>query len=291
MVANNVKIAINRMTPYIGAEISGIDLSQPLAPEEFEVVNKALMDNLVIFFRDQTISREQQLNFGRLFGKLHVHPAATAAKTENGKEVRPYVFTEKEYPEILVIHADENSKRVAGENWHSDVSCDAEPPMGSILHLTEVPSLGGDTLFASMYAAYDALSEPMKQFLAKLTAIHDGEKIFRQRFNEAGKTYPRNEHPIVRTHPVTKKKALYVNREFTLEIPQLDKKESDALLQFLYSHCENERFQCRFHWQKNSIAFWDNRCAQHRAMFDYFPLRRYGHRVTVKGDRPFLSHE
>ncbi len=287
MAAKTEKITIHRKTPHIGAEVSGIDLSQPLQPEEFEVVNRALMDNLVIFFRDQTISREQQLNFGRLFGKIHIHPAATAVKTENGKEVRPYVFTEKEYPEILVIHADENSKRVAGENWHSDVSCDAEPPMGSILYLTEVPSLGGDTLFLSMYAAYDALSEPMKQFLATLTAIHDGEKIFRQRFNEPGKTYPRNEHPIVRTHPVTKKKALYVNREFTLEIPQLDKKESEALLQFLYSHCENERFQCRFQWQKNSIAFWDNRCAQHRAMFDYFPLRRYGHRVTIKGDRPF----
>lgn len=287
MTTNTAKITVEKVTPHIGAEISGIDLGQPLKPHEFEAINKALMDNLVIFFRDQTISPEQQLNFGRLFGTLHMHPAAMAVKEENGKEVRPYVFTEKNYPEILVIHADENSKRAAGENWHSDVSCDAEPPMGSILYLHEVPPTGGDTLFSSMYAAYDALSEPMKQFLEKLTAIHDGAKVYGQRFNEPGKVYPQAEHPIVRTHPVTKRKAVYVNREFTREIPQLRKKESEALLQLLYNHCEDEQFQCRFRWQKKSIAFWDNRCAQHRAMWDYFPLRRYGHRVTIKGDRPF----
>jgi len=287
MTTNSTSITIDKVTPHIGAEISGIDLGQPLKPDEFEVIKTALMDNLVIFFRNQTISPEQQLNIGRLFGGLHVHPAAMSVKTENGKELRPYVFTEKEHPEILVIHADENSKRAAGENWHTDVSCDAEPPMGSILYLKEVPPTGGDTLFSSMYAAYDALSDPMKQFLEKLTAIHDGGKVYGQRFNVPGKTYPRNEHPVVRTHPVTKRKALYVNREFTVEIPQLGKLESEALLQFLYNHCEDVRFQCRFRWQKNSVAFWDNRCTQHRAMWDYFPLRRYGHRVTIKGDRPF----
>jgi len=177
MTANSASITVEKVTPYIGAEISGIDLSHPLKPREFELINTALMDNLVIFFRDQTISPEQQLNFGRLFGDIYVHPFATAEKEGNGNEFRPYLITEKDHPEILVIRADENSKRVAGEKWHTDVSSDAEPPMGSILYLTEVPPTGGDTLFSSMNAAYDALSDPMKRFLEKLTAIHDGAKV------------------------------------------------------------------------------------------------------------------
>ncbi len=268
-------IQVEKLTPHAGAEIRGADLSQPLDERTFKEIHAALIDNGVIFFRDQHLTPEQQKAFGRLFGELHIHPAAP-------KEV-------PEHPEILVIHADENSKHVAGENWHSDVSCDLEPPMGSILYMHELPPVGGDTLFASMYAAYDALSEPMKRMLEPLTAMHEGEHVYRGRYgvNDTGKVFPKAEHPIVRTHPVSGRKALYVNGGFTTRIMQLKRAESDALLHFLYRHVETPEFHCRFRWQVNSVAFWDNRCVQHHAMWDYYPQRRHGHRVTIKGDKPF----
>jgi taurine dioxygenase len=268
-------IQVEKVTPLAGAEIRGVDLSKPLDERTFKEVHAALIDNGVIFFRDQHLTPEQQKAFGRLFGELHLHPAAP-------REV-------PEHPEILVIHADENSKHVAGENWHSDVSCDLEPPMGSILYMHELPPVGGDTLFASMYAAYDALSEPMKRFLEPLTAMHEGEHVYRGRYgmNDAGKVFPKAEHPVVRTHPVSGRKALYVNGGFTTRIVQLKRGESEAVLRFLYRHVETPEFHCRFRWQVNSVAFWDNRCMQHHAMWDYYPQRRHGHRVTIKGDKPF----
>jgi taurine dioxygenase len=268
-------IQVEKVTPLAGAEIRGADLSRPLDERTFKEIHAALIDNGVIFFRDQHLTPEQQKAFGRLFGELHLHPAAPREVTE--------------HPEILVIHADENSKHVAGENWHSDVSCDLEPPMGSILYMHELPPVGGDTLFASMYAAYDALSEPMKRFLEPLTAMHEGEHVYRGRYgvNDTGKVFPKAEHPVVRTHPVSGRKALYVNGGFTTRIVQLKRAESDAVLQFLYRHVETPEFHCRFRWQVNSVAFWDNRCMQHHAMWDYYPQRRHGHRVTIKGDKPF----
>jgi taurine dioxygenase len=268
-------IQVDKLTPHAGAEIRGVDLAQPLDERTFKEIHAALIDNGVIFFRDQHLTPEQQKAFGRLFGELHMHPAAPRELPE--------------HPEILVIHADEKSKHVAGENWHSDVSCDLEPPMGSILYMHELPPVGGDTLFASMYAAYEGLSEPMKRLLEPLTAMHEGEHVYRGRYgvNDAGKVFPKAEHPIVRTHPVSGRKALYVNGGFTTRIVQLKRPESDALLQFLYRHVETPEFHCRFRWQVNSIAFWDNRCMQHHAMWDYYPQRRHGHRVTIKGDKPF----
>ena len=268
-------IQVEKLTPNAGAEIRGADLSQPLDERTFKEIHAALIDNGVIFFRDQHLTPAQQKAFGRLFGELHIHPAAP-------KEV-------PEHPEILVIHADENSKHVAGENWHSDVSCDLEPPMGSILYMHELPPVGGDTLFASMYAAYEALSEPMKRFLEPLTAMHEGEHVYRGRYgvDDRGKVFPKAEHPVIRTHPVSGRKALYVNGGFTTRIKQLPRPESDAVLQFLYRHVETPEFHCRFRWQVNSVAFWDNRCVLHHAMWDYYPQRRHGHRVTIKGDKPF----
>jgi len=197
-------IEVRKLTPHIGAEIAGVDLSQPLGNQQFQEVHDALMENLVVFFRDQRLSHEQHKSFGGLFGDLMLHPASP-----NSPEG---------HPEILTIHADENSKHVAGEEWHSDVSCDPEPPMGSILYLTEVPPEGGDTLFASMYAAYDKLSPPIRRLVEDLTAIHDGEPVYRGRFgwkDARGRDFPRAEHPVVRTHPVTGRKALFVNRNFT----------------------------------------------------------------------------
>jgi taurine dioxygenase len=268
-------IHVDKVTPLAGAEIRGVDLSKPLDERTFKEIHAALIDNGVIFFRDQHLTPEQQKAFGRLFGELHMHPAAPRELPE--------------HPEILVIHADENSKHVAGENWHSDVSCDLEPPLGSILYMHELPPVGGDTLFASMYAAYEALSEPMKRMLEPLTAMHEGEHVYRGRYgiNDTGKVFPKAEHPVVRTHPVSGRKALYVNGGFTTRIVQLKRAESDALLQFLYRHAETPEFHCRFRWQVNSVAFWDNRCMQHHAMWDYYPQRRHGHRVTIKGDKPF----
>lgn len=162
--------------------------------------------------------------------------------------------------------------------------------MGSILYIKECPPRGGDTLFANMYAAYDALSDRMKTYLEGLRAIHDGEENYRGTYANFGvqdkPSYPRAIHPVIRTHPVTGKKALYVNKGFTRRILDIPADESAGILAYLYEHMANPLFQCRFRWQANSIAFWDNRCAQHRAMWDYWPHRRYGNRVTVKGERP-----
>ena len=162
--------------------------------------------------------------------------------------------------------------------------------MGSILYLEQCPPQGGDTLFANTYAAYDALSDRMKAYVEGLTAIHDGEHVYRGLYANLGVAdrprYPRAEHPVVRTHPVTGKRSLFVNRGFTTRLVGVARDESDAVLRYLFDHIENELFQCRFRWRERSIAFWDNRCAQHRAMWDYWPHTRSGHRVTVKGDKP-----
>ena len=190
-------ISIDKLTPIIGAEIGGVDLSKPLGNRTLDEIHRALAENSVIFFRDQHLTEEQHLDFGRKFGELHIHPAAPAASG---------------HPELMIIRADKDSPRANGEGWHSDVSCDQIPPMGSILYIRECPPHGGDTLFASMYAAYEALSDRMKAYLEGLAAIHDGEENYRGTYAYAGvqdkATYPRAEHPVIRTHPVTGKKAL-----------------------------------------------------------------------------------
>ena len=268
-------IEVRPVTPIIGAEIGGIDLSRPLTNRQTREIHDALMAHQVLFFRDQEVTLDQLKGFGRLFGDLHLHPHAKSPDA---------------HPEILRIHADENSVQIAGDRWHSDVSCDAEPPMGSVLHLHTVPPVGGDTLFASMYAAYDALSDRMKACLEGMTAIHDGGPAYRERDRRVGadesRVYPRAEHPVIRTHPVTGRKAIFVNPVFTVEIVGVPKVESEGLLRLLHEHNAQPHWQCRFRWQKNSVAFWDNRCTQHIAMWDYYPQVRSGHRVTIGGDRP-----
>jgi taurine dioxygenase len=267
-------LTIDQLTPIIGAEVGGVDLSQPLSNRTIDELHRALAENLVIFFRDQHLSEDQHLAFGRLFGELHIHPAAPAVP---GK------------PELMIIHADKDSPRANGESWHSDVSCEPEPPMGSILYIRKCPPHGGDTLFASMYAAYEALSDRMKAYLEGLAAEHTGEH-YRGQYANYGipdkPSYPRAVHPVVRTHPVTGKKALYVNKGFTKRILGIPLDESEGILGYLYEHMANPLFQCRFRWRENSIAFWDNRCVQHHAMWDYWPHTRSGNRVTIKGDRP-----
>ena len=267
-------IQVDKLTPLIGAEIAGVDLARP-TNRQLDEIHRALAENLVIFFRDQDLTPEQHLAFGRHFGPLHIHPAAPHAAG---------------HPELMIIHADKDSPRANGENWHSDVSCDELPPMGSILYIKTCPPRGGDTLFANMYAAYEALSERMKTYLEGLTALHDGESVYRGLYANFGvqdkDIYPHAEHPVVRTHPVTGRKALYVNRGFTRRILGLPRDESEGILNYLYQHMENPLFQCRFRWRANSVAFWDNRCTQHHALWDYWPATRSGFRVTVRGERP-----
>jgi taurine dioxygenase len=270
-------ISVQPVTPTIGAEIGNVDLTQSLSEQTQRELNDALLKHLVLFFRDQDLDFDQHKRLGRYFGDLHIHPNVPGADG---------------HPEILRIHADDKTKRIAGDKWHSDVSCEETPPMGSILRLHTLPESGGDTLFANMYAAYDALSEPMQEMLGKLTAIHDGAPNYAQRNQLAGldnsdRVFPRAEHPVVRTHPVTGRKAIFVNPAFTTGIKDVPADEAEALLQFLFVHIAKPQFHCRFQWQPNSIAFWDNRCVHHHAMWDYYPQVRSGYRVTIEGDRPF----
>ena len=271
-------IDVKPLNPVIGAEISGVDISKPLGNQLYQEIHDALMEHQVIFFRDQEMTLDEHMDFGKLFGVLHIHPSAK--KTQNR-------------PEIITIRSDERSKAVAGMKWHSDVSCDEEPPMGSILHLHTIPETGGDTMFASMYAAYNALSQPMKDFLGGLQAWHESAHVHRDRLGHKGElrddndSYPVSLHPIVRTHPVTGRKCLFVNENFTTRVDGLTPNEGDALLKMLYEHIATPEFQCRFVWEEKSVAFWDNRCAQHRTVWDYYPKVRHGYRVTVAGDKPY----
>lgn len=269
-------LELTKVTPHCGAYVNGIHLSKPLDDGTIEMLTSALAEHCVLFFRDQEMTPEQQKALGRRFGELHIHPA--------------FPRVAEGHPEVMEIYADGNTQRIAGEDWHSDVSCDAEPPLGSILYMLETPPVGGDTLFASLYAAFEAMSESMQSFLGGMTAEHDGKHVYRRYGDDArlrDESYPRSEHPVVRTHPVSGQKGLYVNRTFTTRIVQLNQNESDSVLELLFEHIEQPEFHCRFQWQPGSVAFWDNRCAQHHAMWDYFPNRRRGLRVTIKGDAPF----
>jgi taurine dioxygenase len=261
----------------LGAEVRGVDLAGGLDAATHAEVRRALLAHQVLFFKEQTeIAPRVQVEIGKMFGELHVHPAAPQMEG---------------YPQIFEIHVHKDSRIANGEFWHSDVSCDEVPPLGTILQLHILPELGGDTLFANMYAAYDALSAPLQRMLVNLSALHESEHVYRSRYSDRGvddrdKTYPRAIHPIVRTHPQTGRKALYVNRTFTTRIKELTENESRRLLDFLFDHSEQIDFQIRFRWERNDVAFWDNRCVMHRAVWDYWPQERKGRRVTIKGDRP-----
>ena len=263
--------------PNLGAEIYGVDLSKPVPDNQFQEIQQAFLLYQVLFFKDQKeIHPEQHIAFGKRFGALHAHPAAP---TMDG------------YPEIFEIHATKNSKVANGEFWHSDVSCDETPPLGTMLQIHILPPCGGDTMFSDMYAAYDDLSEPIKGMIDGLSALHSSEHIYKGRYSDRGQKdsdidCPQAIHPIVRTHPDTGRKALFVNRTFTTKIMGLSDNESEMILKLLFEHAEDIRYQIRFRWELNDMAFWDNRCCMHRAIWDYWPEERKGRRVTIKGDRP-----
>ncbi len=271
--------SVSPLTPTIGAEIGGIDLSKPVDGAMLASLREALLEWKVIFFRDQEITTEEHLAFARQFGELEVHP---------------YAHHREGYPEVLAIT--HNRERPGKENkWHSDVTWRECPSLGSVLRAVEVPDVGGDTLFSDMYAAYDGLSDEVKERIDGAIAIHDFAH-FRKMMQKLGKTpeeieemnrkYPMVEHPVVRTHPETGRKGIYVNIAFTQHIAGMDKAESDALLAHLYAQAAVPEYQCRFRWRKNSIAFWDNRACQHYAASDYWPAVRKMERVTIIGDRP-----
>ncbi len=261
----------HRVTPYMGAELDGIDLTRPLTSGQAEELQDALARFQVIFFRDQEISHDAHKALGLLFGPLAIHSAVAGIEG---------------HPEIVAIHADANSKYVAGESWHSDLSADEAPPLGSILYLHTVPPTGGDTMFSCMYKAYDALSDRMKAYLAGLEAVHDANPVYHALFKDYDKRYPVATHPVIRKHPVTGKRCLFVNSSYTTRIEGLSDEESRAILTFLFDHVKNPNFQVRFRWQPHSIAFWDNRAVQHLAVWDYFPQVRSGYRVTISGEKP-----
>ena len=273
MQAGYQTIEVNSLTPHIGAEIQGLDLSKPLDNEQFSEVYRAWLDWKLVVFRDQHLTQDQHKAFGRRFGSLHVHPMQHSYGGD---------------PEILKIKTTKDSRYTAGEGWHTDVTCDEVPPLGSMLYITQTPEVGGgDTLFADMYLAWELLSDTMKGMLEGLTAVHDGALPFLSSYRVAppdGKEYPRNEHPLVIVHPETGRKVLYVNSGFTSHIKGLAPAESKAILQFLFNHiATTPRLYCRVEWQPNTLTFWDNRCTQHHAVWDYYPHSRYGERVTIVG--------
>lgn len=261
------------LTPHIGAEIRGIDLRYPLRNSQLRDVRKAWNDWLVLVFRDQALTPEQHKAFGRYFGKLHVHPMQHSYGGD---------------PEILTVRTTEKSKYTAGNGWHTDVSCDEIPPLGSALYMKEVPSAGGDTLFADMYLAYELLSEPMKAFLEGLTAVHDGAIPYVGAYGvrpPEGQDYPRNEHPVITRHPETGRRVLFVNRGFTSHIQGLTPAESRAILEMLYRQIETApQLTCRVSWRPGTLTLWDNRCTQHHAVWDYWPQTRHGERVSIVGE-------
>jgi taurine dioxygenase len=259
-------ITATPLSPNIGAEIGNIDLTKPLGNRQVEELHQAFAQYQVIFFRDQKIDFEAHKALARYFGELHIHVGPSTESVPVPGQ-----------PEIRALHFNESSEKVAGEIWHTDQSCAPIPPLGSILYLHTVPpDGGGDTMFASMYAAYDNLSDRMKAHLDGLTATHDGRRAF-------GPNAPINSHPVVARHPATGRKLLYINRGQTSHINELPRDESDALLAFLYQHCANPEWQVRFRWRPHSISFWDNRCTHHRAIWDYYPHTRSGFRIQIKG--------
>lgn len=268
---------IHQLTPAIGAELSDISLSEPLADDIISDIRQALLDHKVIFFRDQNLDREQLLNFAKRFGALEIHPA-----------------TPKDQPNREILRIEHGAKSKGQENmWHSDVTWRPEPSLGSVLSALEIPHVGGDTLFANMNLAYEKLPQAIREQITGLTAIHDIARVFAKRLNkkpeELHDKYPPQEHPVVRTHPETGLRSLYVNSAFTSHIVGMTADESSKLLQKLYATAANPEIQCRFKWTRGAIAFWDNRASQHFAASDYFPARRVMERATIAGDRPYFS--
>ncbi len=268
-------VEITPLTAAIGAEVSGVDLREELTDVDVKVLRQALLDHLVLFFRDQPVTDDEQIVFALRFGPMHVSPLQTV---------------HQDAPEIVVLDQVHPQGEGADE-WHSDNTFLAEPPMGSILRVVQLPAVGGDTCFASMYAAYEGLSPAMRDLVDGLRVVHDITNPLKKAIRDGHSTLdlgamqekcPPVEHNVVVTHPETGRKALFVNRNSTTHIVGLTEREQDVLLPFLLDHVRSPEYQCRFHWEAGSIAFWDNRAVQHYAVADYHE-RRIMHRATIAG--------
>jgi len=270
-------LTIRRVAGALGAELGGVDLSRPLADETIAGIRHALVEHQVVFFRDQGLTPAQQVAFGARFGPLNIHP---------------YVAGMADHPEVMEIIKEPSDKTNFGGGWHSDMSFLETPAVGSILYAVELPEWGGDTLFASQAAAFEALSPGLQATLEGLSAVHSASREYSAQGHSAQKRGSMSVaeadgyvgeyvHPMVLVHPETGRKALYVNPAFTLRIDGWKTRESKALLDYLFEHCRFEAFTCRFAWREGSVAFWDNRSVWHFALNDYPGQRRHMRRVTV----------
>jgi taurine dioxygenase len=273
-------IGIHPMAGALGAEISGVDLSQDLPEATIAELRRAWLEHLVIFFRDQDLPAARFMAFARRFGEVIEYP---------------FVRGLDEFPEIIPVVKLEHERVNFGGVWHSDTAYLEVPPMASMLIAREVPAAGGDTLFANMYLAYETLSAGMKRLLDGLVAINssataDVTRTREDRMKDSARKDTRTEyvaaHPVVRVHPETGRKALYVNVAHTVGFEGMTAEESAPILQFLFRHQVRPEFTCRFRWRPGSLAFWDNRCAQHNPINDYHGQRRVMHRITLAGDKP-----
>lgn len=276
-----MSLDITPLSPALGAIVSGIDLRQPPDDSKQQALEQALLAHQILFFRDQPLEPTQQAAFAARFGDLHIHP------------IYPNI---PEQPQILVLDTAVTDVR-DNAIWHTDVTFLETPALGAVLAAKQLPAYGGDTLWASSSAAFEALSKPLQRLLDGLTASHDFTRSFPlerfgnspealERYHEVQRQHPPVIHPVVRTHPVTGRKGLFVNEGFTTRINELEPAESDALLRLLFAHSTRPEFSIRWRWQENDVAFWDNRITQHYAVDDYRPARRVMHRATILGDRP-----
>lgn len=272
------QMIVTPVSGSVGAEISGIDISRPLPAATVAALREVLGAHGVIFFRDQPLSEAQHIAFAEQFATININ-----------RFFRPV----EGWPQIAEVRKEPEQKQNIGDVWHTDHSYDQIPAMGSILYAREVPDTGGDTMFASMYAAYDALSDGLKATLGSLRAVHSSRHVFGAMANRPAELTGRlgnveaatqdASHPAVITHPISGRKALYVNSNFTLHFEGWTVDESRPLLQYLYGHAVRPEFTCRFRWRAGSLAFWDNRATQHYALNDYHGYRRLMHRITLEG--------
>jgi len=274
----NAPFGIEPATPTIGAYLTGLDLREDLPDDVIAGIRAALLEWKVVFFRDQHLTQVQHMDFGKRFGDLEIHPVTPK---------------EQEHQEILRLVHNEKSRGIEN-NWHSDVTWRPTPSLGSILHAIEIPSVGGDTLWANMEAGYDALSDEVKEKVTGRTASHDFMRAFavripKERHEEFRAKTPIQHHPVIRTHPETGRRSIYVNIGFTTHIDGLEKEESDILLDILQKQAAKPECQVRLKWEPGTIAFWDNRSSQHYAVSDYWPATRVMERVTVAGDKPYFD--
>ena len=272
---------INKLTPNIGAEIVGNNLFDNLTNTFCDKIYKTLIENKVIFFRNQEITNDQHIKFAKSFGEIEPpHP------------VYPHV---EQYPEIVLLENDEN-RPPDTDVWHTDVTFKPNPPFASVLYSKIIPSSGGDTLWSCLSSIYDALPNDIKKYLETLSAVHDmgdfrntftkNEAIGKaEKLNEGFKKFGSSIHPIIKIHPISKKKIIYINPGFTTHIVGLNSTDSNNLLNYLFTFMNKPEFQIRFKWSEQTIAMWDNRCTMHYAIGDYMPFHRKMHRVTVLNDQ------